>query len=342
MDPMLAREQDADQMSTDASITHRLLVESEGRLDKIVSDQIDGLSRSRIQALIEGGHVVVDDKPADDRSTKVRPGQIIVVSVPAPKPAKPEAQSIPLLIVYEDDDIIVLNKQAGLVVHPGAGNPDGTLVNALLAHLQPASGALSGIGGVLRPGIVHRLDKDTSGLMVVAKNDTAHHALTQQFADRTLSRTYLAIVRGRPMPPKGRIETSIGRSSRNRLKMAVVSRGGKPATTDYLTVRSYGVSGDSIAASLIECKLMTGRTHQIRVHMAHLGCPILGDALYGAGAIKWLKSNHISGVTRQALHACALRLSHPTTGESMAFECSLPADFRSLSDQLEAISCDNS
>ena len=338
---MLARDQDTSQTGSEISTSHGLIVEAAGRLDKTIADQIDGLSRSRVQALIEAGYVSVDGVTTRNRSAQVQPDQTVAVAVPVAKPAKPEAQKIPLLIVYEDVDIIVVNKQAGLVVHPGAGNPDGTLVNALLSHLSNKKDELSGIGGVLRPGIVHRLDKDTSGLMVIAKNDHAHQALASQFADRTLSRTYLALTKGRPNPPKGSVDAKIGRSSRNRLKMAVVNQNGKDAITDYLTVRSYGGT-DKAAASLIECKLKTGRTHQIRVHMAHIGCPIFCDPLYGSNATNWLNSNGINSINRQALHACALRLRHPTSGDAMTFECSLPADFRSLNDQLEAISCDNS
>lgn len=337
----------AEEAEIEIMAAERLQIEAEedGRLDKVIAGHIDTLSRSRVQALIEAGNVLVDDAPASDNSMKVRSGQRLTVTIPPAAPATPLPQAIPLTILYEDDDILVVNKQAGLVVHPGAGNPDGTLVNALLAHFEHEGAGgmagLSGIGGVARPGIVHRLDKDTSGLMVVAKNDHAHQKLTEQFADRTLSRTYLAIVRGRPNPPMGRIDTMQGRSTRNRLKMAVVSRGGKQAITDYATHRAYlGAAGEPLA-SIVECKLQTGRTHQIRVHLAHVGCPILGDPLYGASTGSWLKSNGLPGIERQALHACALRLCHPTSGESMAFECSLPEDFRSLADQLEAISRDN-
>lgn len=322
----------------------RLMFDSEqdGRLDKVIANHVHTLSRSRVQALIEAGNVRVDDAPALDNALKLARGQRVTISIPPPIPATPQPQAIALNILYEDADILVLNKQAGLVVHPGAGNPDGTLVNALLAHFHDAGAkALSSIGGVARPGIVHRLDKDTSGLMVVAKNDIAHQALTGQFADRSLSRTYLAIVRGRPSPSKARIDTMQGRNPRNRLKMAVVSHGGRQAVTDYATHRSYLDSDGDALASVVQCQLSTGRTHQIRVHMAHIGCPILGDPLYGATTRSWQSSHHLQPIERQALHASALRLCHPRSGEDMAFECSLPTDFRSMTEQLELIARDN-
>ena len=334
------RESGPDDLCGDGPLTFE--ADEGGRLDKIVAGCLDSLTRARVQALIEAGHVLVDGAPASGKADKIAPGQQVTVTVPPARPAAPEAQPIPLTIVYEDDDILVVNKQAGLVAHPGAGNPDGTLVNALLAHFgQSGASALSGIGGVARPGIVHRLDKDTSGLMVVAKNDQAHQGLSDQFADRTLSRTYLAVVRGALMPAKGRIETQIGRHPRNRLKMAVVVQSGKPAVTDYATHRIYRDRQGKPIASVAQCTLLTGRTHQIRVHMAHAGNPILGDPVYGASSQSLGTSARFSGIERQALHACAMRLRHPASGEMMAFECSIPADIRSLTDHLEAISREN-
>jgi len=231
------------------------------RLDKLLAGGLDGLSRSRIRALIDQGRVLLDGRTITDASLRVKPGQTFDVFVPEPEPALPQPQDIPLNVEFEDDDLLVIDKPAGLVVHPAAGNADGTLVNALLWYCGER---LSGIGGVRRPGIVHRLDKETSGLMVVAKNDLAHGGLAAQFADRTLSRTYQAVVAGTPCPAKGEITGNIGRSSADRKKMAIVS-GGKPALTRYRTLRTFGT-----AAALVECTLATGRTHQIRVHMTHV------------------------------------------------------------------------
>jgi 23S rRNA pseudouridine1911/1915/1917 synthase len=245
----------------------------------------------------------------------------ITVDVPPAAPALPVPQTIPLDIVYEDEFLLVIDKPAGLVVHPGAGNEDGTLVNALLAHCGEQ---LSGIGGVRRPGIVHRLDKDTSGLMVAAKTDAAHRGLSAQLSDRSLSRTYRAIVWGKPVPPAGRIDAPIGRSPNNRRKMAVLRNGGRDAVTLYSTVTQVGAK-----ASLIECKLMTGRTHQIRVHMAHLGHPLVGDPLYGRARGD---GSALARFPRQALHATAIAFVHPIDGREMSFTSTPPADFRALLD----------
>ncbi len=307
------------------------------RLDKVLAAGIDGLSRSRAQTLLEQGHVRFDGRTITDPSQRVKPGQSFDVFLPEAEPAIPEAQDIPLQVVYEDDDVLVLDKPAGLVVHPAAGNPDNTLVNALLAH---CGDSLSGIGGVRRPGIVHRLDKDTSGLMVVAKNDRAHHALTEQFSGRSLSRTYQALVWGVPTPKQGRIEGNIGRCPTDRKKMAVVA-GGKHAATRYTVLRPFHG-----AAALVECTLETGRTHQIRVHMAHIGHPLVGDPLYGRGRPTRARGSKATplpepirtalvGFPRQALHAVGLSFVHPRTGERLRFSVDLPDDLQALIHTLE-------
>lgn len=291
------------------------------RLDKALATALPDLSRARLQALIAADAVSVDGKVWNDGNAKVRDGLVVQIHVPPAVPAIPVAQAIPLDIVFEDSFLLVINKPAGLVVHPGAGNEDGTLVNALLAH---CGDQLSGIGGVRRPGIVHRLDKDTSGLMVAAKTDAAHRGLSAQLSDRTLSRIYRAIVWGTPAPPAGRIDAPIGRSAANRRKMAIVRHGGREAVTLYSTVGAVGGK-----ASLIECKLMTGRTHQIRVHMAHLGHPLVGDPLYGRARSD---SSALARFPRQALHATAIAFVHPIDGREMSFTCPPPDDFRALLD----------
>ncbi|HYD65823.1 RluA family pseudouridine synthase [Azospirillum sp.] len=310
------------------------------RLDKVLAAAVPDLSRSRAQALLEQGHVRSDGRTITDASQRVKPGQTFEVLVPAAEPAVPEAQEIPLTVVHEDADVLVLDKPPGLVVHPAAGNADGTLVNALLAH---CGDSLSGIGGVRRPGIVHRLDKDTSGLMVVAKNDRAHHALTEQFSDRSLSRTYQALVWGVPSPKQGRIEGNIGRHPTDRKRMAVLESGGKHAATRYRVLRAFGRT-----AALVECTLETGRTHQIRVHMAHIGHPVVGDPLYGRGRAARAGGAHASnapepqrgalvGFPRQALHAVGIAFRHPASGESVRFGVGLPADIADLIAALEGL-----
>lgn len=286
-------------------------------------------SRARIQELIAAGCLSKDGKPVTRTTTKAEAGQSYLLRIPAPAPAIPEAENIPLDILYEDADIIVINKPAGLVVHPAAGHAAGTLVNALLAH---CGDSLSGIGGVKRPGIVHRLDKDTSGVMVAAKNDAAHRALSDQLSARDLKRVYRAVVWGIPSPESGRIEGNIGRSSRNRKKMAVLDRGGKEAVTDYRTELPAGGG----IASLVTCRLHTGRTHQIRVHMAHIGHWIIGDPLYRPNSFKTLRKGDtayfeaLRRFPRQALHASEMRLTHPATGQDMEFHAPLPQDMRNL------------
>ena len=294
-----------------------------GRLDRFLAGCFPDLSRSRLKDIILGGGVTVGAEVIRDPARKLATGDVCTLVVPTPSPAAPVPQAIPLDIVFEDDALIVIDKPVGLVVHPGAGNEDGTLVNALLAH---CGASLSGIGGVLRPGIVHRLDKDTSGLIVAAKTDRAHAGLAAQFADRRLSRTYLAVVRGVPMPATGRIDGAIGRHPRHRQRMAVVGRGGRPAATRYAVDRSFGRT-----AALVSCMLETGRTHQIRVHMASIGHPVVGDPLYGrppAGTDP--VAVRLRGFPRQALHAARLALRHPISGEALVFERPVPADMAGL------------
>ena len=305
---------------------------SRERLDRLLSQAIDGLSRMRIKALIEAGQVRIG--PADNMATvteasyRVKPGEVIVLQVPPAVEAAPKPQAMDLEIVYEDDHLIVINKPAGLVVHPAPGNPDRTLVNALLAH---CGDSLSGVGGVRRPGIVHRLDKDTSGLLVAAKHDAAHAGLSDLFARHDIQRLYRALVWGRPRQNKGRIEGNIGRDPNNRKKMAVVQRGGKAAVTHYVQIERYGE-----AASLVDCRLETGRTHQIRVHMASLGHPVLGDPQYSRarrGRVSDLPDNlrhAIDEFKRQALHAAELGFRHPMDGRDLNFQSQLPNDMQAL------------
>jgi len=316
---------------------HRVVIDAAlagARLDRALSDALGaaGLSRSRLKSLLDQGCVTAGGLTIVDASLRVKPGQEFVVAVPAAETAEPVPQDIPLVVPYEDADLLVIDKPAGMVVHPAAGNADGTLVNALLAH---CGDNLSGIGGVRRPGIVHRLDKDTSGLMVVAKNDRAHQGLSAQFADRSLSRTYRAVAWGTPQPREGEIEGNIGRHPTDRKRMAHLEEGGKPALTLYRVVKARGLT-----ASLVECKLMTGRTHQIRVHMAECGWPLMGDPLYGKVRPARLKEleEPLRGLAarfpRQALHAAALVFRHPLTGRRMEFTSPLPDDMQNLIVQL--------
>lgn len=297
------------------------------RVDRFLADEIGSLSRSRVKALILAGYARRDGAPLSDPAEPVRAGACYAVDPPPPAPAAPTAQSIPLAILFEDSEVIVLDKPAGLVVHPAPGNPDGTLVNALLSH---AGNSLSGIGGVLRPGIVHRLDKDTSGLMVVAKTEAAEAALAAAFRSRTISRTYLAICWGLPTPPTGAFTGPIGRDPKDRKRMAVRTSG-KPALTRYRLVESFRG-----AAALLECRLGTGRTHQIRVHLAHGGHPLIGDPVYlrhVPGPARQLPEDArrvALDFPRQALHAVRLEFLHPTTGGALDFEAPPPADFATL------------
>lgn len=308
--------------------------EQEGmRLDKAVAQLLPDFSRTRLQNLIEAGECLVNGQVVSTPSRKVMPGEDIVIAIPPLEDANPEPEDIPLDIMYEDDDLLVINKPAGMVVHPAAGHGTGTLVNALLFH---CGDSLSGINGVKRPGIVHRLDKDTSGLMMVAKNDFAHHHLSEQLQDRSLSRVYYALVVGVPIPIKGRIETLIGRHPSNRLKMAVLPRTGKEAATNYLVLDTY-----RDAFALVECRLETGRTHQIRVHMEALKFPLVGDPLYGpqlTGLNSKIKkadydddvAEKLRSFPRQALHATEISFIHPRTDDEMTFDAPLPEDFQNL------------
>lgn len=292
------------------------------RLDRALATGVPTLSRSRIQNLISSGAVQLENGLARDPARKVKAGETYTMTVPDPAPLDTVAQDIPLSILFEDDHLLIVDKPAGLVVHPAAGNFDGTLVNALLHH---CAGRLSGIGGVARPGIVHRIDKDTSGLLVVAKTDPAHVKLSKQFATHTIERVYTCVVKGHPVPAAGRIEGNLARSAQDRKKMAIVSSGhGKYAVTHYRTI---GKLGDY--AAHVEAKLETGRTHQVRVHMASIGHALLGDPVYGrAGPLKkYLDSLNFR---RQALHAGVLGFIHPVTGETMHFESPLPADMVAL------------
>ena len=308
------------------------------RLDKFLGGQFADVSRARFQKLIAEGCVSVEGVVVLDAGTKLKAGQRVMVDVPEAAPPEPQAENIALDVVYEDRDLIVINKPAGLVVHPGAGNETGTLVNALIAH---CGDSLSGIGGVKRPGIVHRLDKDTSGLLVIAKNDKAHQSLSEQFAahgrDGKLEREYLAFIWGTPERRAGTVSTGLERSSSNRQKMAVSnSQTAREAITHWKLEENFG------AASLIRCQLETGRTHQIRVHMAHIGHPLLGDGTYGSGfASSKAKlspdARESLGYLRgQALHATVLGFSHPRTAKQLRFEAPLPPALAALHTALKA------
>ena len=300
------------------------------RVDKWLAACTD-LSRSRVSALIDQGAVFLNGVCLRDQDYKPASGEVYRIEIPAPVDAVPQAQPIPLDIVYEDADLLVVNKPAGMVVHPAAGYYDGTLVNALLSHCRER---LSGIGGVIRPGIVHRLDKETSGLMVIAKIDEALKGLSAQFAVHSLERCYLALIWGRLFPAQGVNETQIGRSSVNRKKMAVVKSGGKRAETHYRTISLYAGG----AVSLAECSLKTGRTHQVRVHMTALGHPLVGDKTYGKVPGTARHNPALAAVvnfSRQALHSYKMSFEHPTTHQVMRFEIPLPADMLAVVDALK-------
>jgi 23S rRNA pseudouridine1911/1915/1917 synthase len=320
-------------MRTDASAGGSARVQPEPaevgvRLDRMLANHFPGLSRTRLKRLIEEGRVVENDTAARDPSNRVRPGQNFIVFFPEIEDAAPEPQPLSLDIRFEDAHLIVIDKAPGLVVHPAPGNPDGTLVNALIAH---CGASLCGIGGERRPGIVHRLDKDTSGLMVVAKTDAAHQALSRDFAARRIDRAYAAFVWGVPSLTSGDIDGNIGRSAANRKKMAVVGEGrGRTALTRYRVERPFGNK-----AALLECRLATGRTHQIRVHLAHVGHPLIGDPVYGSRAGRAVARSgeigaRVGAFPRQALHAKRLGFAHPADGRVLTFDSPLPADLHEL------------
>ena len=279
------------------------------RLDAFLASSLDGLTRSQATRLIESGEVAVNER-AVSKSYKLAGGEDIAVTLPEPEPVEAVPQDIPLDVVYEDADVIVVNKPSGMVVHPAPGHPDGTLVNALLYH---CAGTLSGIGGALRPGIVHRIDRDTSGLIIAAKNDAAHQYLSAQLADHTLARTYECIVVGKLREDRGAVDAPIARHPTDRKRMAVVA-GGREAVTHWEVIARYP------GYTHVRCQLETGRTHQIRVHMAYIGHPILGDTVYGA-------KKEVPGLTGQCLHAVGLRFLHPRTHEVVELSCPLPEEF---------------
>jgi len=319
----------------DREVIRGILAEGGQRLDKALAEAT-GLSRERIKALLGEGRIALDGKPASQASLKPAAGTAYAIAVPPVIPAEARAQDIPLAVVYEDADLIVVDKPAGLVVHPAAGNPDGTLVNALLHHCGGnGGGGLSGIGGVARPGIVHRIDKDTSGLLVAAKSNAAHEGLARQFADHSIERAYLAIVNGVPASAAGTIRGRIGRSATNRKKMALLEDGdnrGKHAVTHYKVLESFGHGASG--AALVECRLETGRTHQVRVHMSSIGHSLLGDPLYGRANPRLRPVLSGLGFTRQALHAAVLGFIHPISGETIRFSSEMPSDMRELLEKI--------
>jgi len=328
-------------MRDDATETVTIGADEAGlRLDRVLAAHLAQLSRSRLKALIVAGHVTIAGRTIRDPAATVKSGDVVKLKLPPPEPAVPQGEEIPLNIVYEDDAIIVIDKPKDLVVHPAAGHASGTLVNALIAH---CADSLSGIGGVKRPGIVHRLDKDTTGLMVVAKTDKAHRALAKQFAEKgkgPLRRGYLAFVWGAPTKPKGTIDAPLGRHPQARDKQAIRA-GGRSAVTHWQVLERFTPPGAKTpVASLLACTLETGRTHQIRVHLAHLGYPILGDATYGTGfrtkaSLLGPKARDaVSALERQALHAYLLAIEHPETGKALEFQSELPGDLRRLRDAL--------
>ncbi|HEY3916141.1 MAG TPA: RluA family pseudouridine synthase [Stellaceae bacterium] len=313
-----------------AAREHITVAETEAgeRLDRLLAARLAALSRSRLKKLIETGCVSSGGATINDPSLRVKGGQSFVIDLPAPVADRPEPQAMALDIRYEDEQVLVLDKPPGLVVHPAPGNPDRTLVNALLAHCGES---LAGIGGVKRPGIVHRIDKDTSGLMVVAKTDLAQQKLSADFAAHRLTRSYLAVTRGVPSPREGTIATRVGRSRVNRKKMAVVASGGKEAVTHYRVLRALG-----LRAALVECRLETGRTHQIRVHLTSIGHPLIGDPTYGGGRSAGLPEA-ARVFPRQALHANVIGFRHPATGAYLEFSSPLPADMGQLIEILERL-----
>ena len=305
-----------------------------GRIDKALADALPDLSRARIQALIAEGRVSLGGRPVGDGKSKAQAGDYRL-DIPPPEPADPQAEAIPLTILFEDEHLIVIDKPAGLAMHPAPGSETGTVVNALLHH---CGDSLSGVGGVARLGIVHRLDKDTSGVVVAAKSDAAHQGLSALFARHDIERVYMAFTRGAPSPIRGTIEGAIARSTHDRKKMALVKSGGRHAVTHYTVARTFGLVERPLAAR-VACRLETGRTHQIRVHLASRGTPCLGDPVYGSGAPAGPVRAAIAeaGLTRQALHAAVLGFVHPVTGQALRFESALPPDLSRLETLLEAL-----
>jgi len=308
--------------------------EAGGRLDKVLADRAGELSRGRIQAMLAAGQISLDGRVLTDASGKAAAGEYRLI-VPAPIAAEPQPQALPLTVLFEDAHLIVVDKPAGMAAHPGPGTPDGTLVNALLHH---CAGSLSGVGGVARPGIVHRLDKDTSGVMVAAKTDAAHQGLSALFAAHDIDRLYIALTRGAPNPSRGTITTQLGRSPHDRKKMAILRTGGREAITHYRVETAFGPQTKPLAAR-VSCRLETGRTHQIRVHLASKGAPCLGDPTYGSGppAPAVREAMAAAGLQRQALHAAVLGFVHPITGETLRFETPLPEDMRRLEEGLARV-----
>jgi 23S rRNA pseudouridine1911/1915/1917 synthase len=308
--------------------------EANGRVDKLLAAGLADLSRGRIQALIAEGRVTRDGVPVTDGSAKAQAGTYRL-EIPPPTSAIPLPEAIPLTVLYEDAYLIVIDKPPGIAMHPAPGSETGTVVNALLHH---CGASLSGIGGVARPGIVHRIDKETSGVVVAAKTDAAHQRLSSLFAIHNIERIDVAFTRGAPWPHKGTIEGAIARSSHDRKKMALVKSGGRHAITHYKVVKTFGPPDKPLAARL-ECRLETGRTHQIRVHLASRGTPCLGDPVYGSGgpSATVRAAMEAVGLTRQALHAAVLGFVHPVTGETLRFESPLPADMARLEQLLEAL-----
>ncbi len=305
--------------------------EAGGRLDKVLAGRLAELSRGRVQALMAAGMVTRDGAAVTDASGKATTG-LYRLLIPPPESTDVVAEAIPLSVLFEDEHLIIVDKPAGMAAHPGPGTPSGTLVNALLHH---CGSSLSGIGGVARPGIVHRLDKDTSGVMVAAKTDAAHQGLSALFASHDIDRLYIALTRGAPNPSKGTITTRLGRSQHDRKKMAILKTGGREAITHYRVEAAFGPQAKPVAAR-VTCRLETGRTHQIRVHLASKGAPCLGDPTYGSGPPAPVVRDAIAaaGLTRQALHAAVLGFVHPITGETLRFETPLPADMQALEEGL--------
>ncbi len=332
---------------------HRFIVEEDEagqRLDRFLAARLPEISRSRLQSLIAEGRVRVNGTPATRPARKVAAGEKVALELPPPQPPELTPEDIPLDIAFEDEHLIVLNKPAGLVVHPAAGHAGGTLVNALLHHVEKTGGKLSGIGGVERPGIVHRLDKDTSGLLVIAKTEAAHKHLSEQFAahgrDGRLHRAYLALAWGAPRLPTGAIDAPIGRHPKDRTRMAVRhhDESARAAITHYEVLETFLPGVERPAASLLRCTLETGRTHQIRVHLAHIGHPVMGDPLYArahaasANRLPEEARAALAALNRQALHAAELGFVHPATGERMRFTAPPPQDFQRLLQALKEMS----